>query len=377
MKYCINCLQPDTRPNTVFSENGVCPACSYYNSLSSVDWDERKSELQEVVSYGKTHCNSSYDCIIGVSGGKDSTRQALFVKEQLGMNPLLVCLSPPPQQLTIRGANNISNLIKLGFDCITVNPAPATWRDLMKISFYKYGNPFKSTELALFSSVPRYAIAYQIPLIWWGENSALQLGESSVMGGSGSDGNNLRNMNTLSGGDISWILEENFLEKDILQYLYPSELEFQKAGIRVVFLGYFWRDWSLIDNGNFSALRGLDVRDDKPWEMGEYIGVTALDEDWTPWNQMLKYLKFGFGRTTDYVNEDLRRGRLTREEAIKLVELYDGKCANKYIRSFCEFIGISVDEFWQHVDSSVVNDSLFEKIDVGVYRPKFTVGVGL
>jgi hypothetical protein len=293
------------------------------------------------------------------------------------MNPLLVCLSPPPQQLTIRGANNISNLIALGFDCITINPAPGIWRDLMKVSFYKYGNPFKSTELALFSSVPRYAIAYQIPLIWWGETSALQLGESSVMGSSGSDGNNLRKMNTLSGGDFSWILEENFLEKEILQYAYPPERDFEKAGIRIVFLGYFWKVWSLIDNGNFSALRGLDVRDDKPCEMGEYVGVTALDEDWTPWNQMLKYLKYGFGRTTDYVNEDLRRGRLTREEAIKLVELYDGKCSDKYIQSFCDFIETTVDEFWRHVDSSVVNQKLFKKIERGVYQPKFEVGVGL
>ena len=377
MKYCSKCLQPDTRPNTVFSEDGVCPACNYHESLPNVDWDERKEEIKEIIAFGKAHSNSGYDCIIGVSGGKDSTRQALFVKKQLGMKPLLVCLSPPPQQLTLRGANNISNLIQMGFDCITVNPAPGVWRDLMKLSFYKYGNPFKSTELALFSSVPRYAIAYQIPLIWWGENSALQLGESSVMGRSGSDGNNLRKMNTLSGGDISWILEEGFSLKEILQYAYPSESEIERAGIRIVFLGYFWKIWSLIDNGNFSALRGLDVRDDKPWEMGEYVGVTALDEEWTPWNQMLKYLKYGFGRTTDYVNEDIRRGRLTREDAIKMVELYDGKCAEKYIKSFCDFIEISIDDFWQHVDSSIVNKNIFERVEPGVYEKKFIVGEGL
>ena len=219
MKYCAKCLQPDTRPNTVFNKDGICPACSYHDTLSAIDWDERKKEIDEVVSFGKKHSNSGYDCIIGVSGGKDSTRQALFVREQLGMNPLLVSLLPPPPELSIRGANNVSNLIKLGFDCITINPAPGIWRDLMKVSFYQYGNPFKSTELALFSSVPRYAIAYQIPLIWWGENSALQVGESSVMGKSGSDGNNLRKMNTLGGGDISWILENDFLKRNFAVFI--------------------------------------------------------------------------------------------------------------------------------------------------------------
>jgi len=377
MKYCKLCLQPNTRPNTVFSENGLCPACVYHASLLSIDWDVRKKEIEEVVRFGKRNSNSGYDCIIGVSGGKDSTRQALFVKEKLGMNPLLVCLSHPPQQITLRGANNISNLIELGFDCITINLAPKIWRDLMKLSFYKYGNPFKSAELALYSSVPRYAIGYQIPLIWWGENSALQLGESTVMGRTGSDGNNLRKMNTLSGGDISWILEQGFPREKILQYAYPSEKEIERAGIRIVFLGYFWPDWSLIDNGNYSALRGLDVRNDKPWEMGEYVGVTALDEDWTPWNQMLKYLKYGFGRTTDYVNEDIRRSRLTRDQAIKIVEQYDGKCSEKYIQSFCDFIEITIDDFWRHVDSFIVNKKLFEKIDRGIYKKKYKIGVGL
>lgn len=377
MKYCKKCLQPDTRPNTQFSENGICPACVYHSTLHSVEWDERMEEIQEMVSFGKKNSSSGYDCIIGVSGGKDSTRQALFVKEKLGMNPLLVSLSRPPQEVTIRGVNNISNLISLGFDCVTINPAPEVWKGLMKRGFYEFGNPFKSTEMALFSSVPRYAIAYQIPLIWWGENSALQLGETSVMGKSGGDGNNLRNMNTLSGGDVSWMLKNGLRSQDILQYKYPSEIDFEKANIRIVFLGYFWKVWSLIDNGNFAALRGLDVRDDNPSEMGEYVGVTALDEDWTPWNQMLKYFKYGFGRTTDYVNEDLRRGRLTRKEAIQLVERYDGKCADKYIKSFCDFIGITVDEFWRHVDSSVVNQTLFEKTGQGTYLPKFEIGVGL
>ena len=93
----------------------------------------------------------------------------------------------------------------------------------------------------------------------------------------------------------------------------------QKGQHSICISWLFLENLVLFDNGNFSALRGLDVRDDKPWEIGEYAGIMALDEDWTPWNQMLKYLKYGFGRTTDYVNEDLRRGRLTRDEAISLL----------------------------------------------------------
>lgn len=376
MKYCVKCLQPDTRPGTRFDEHGVCPACNYHASLKDVDWDARKKELEEIVAFGKANNHSGYDCIIGVSGGKDSTRQAIFVKDVLKMNPLLVNLGYPPEQVSQRGVDNVSNMIRHGFDCISINPAPQVWRKLMRHGFYEYTNWCKSTELALFSSVPRLAIAYQIPLIWWGENAALQLGDLNVMGKSGSDGNSLRKMNTLGGGDLTWLLSEEIRHNNILQYIYPSEKEMGDANLRITFLGYFWKDWSLLDNGNYAALRGLEIRNEKPWEIGDPLGITSLDEDWVTFNQRIKFLKFGFGRVADYVNEDIRNGRITREQGIVLNELYDGTCSEKYIESFCRYIGITVREFWEQVDKSV-NTELFIKDGLGKYSPKFKVGVGL
>jgi N-acetyl sugar amidotransferase len=376
LKYCSKCLQPDTRPNTKFSSDGVCPACSYAETLSTVDWDQRQSELKEIVSYGRSHSNSIYDCIIGVSGGKDSTRQALYVKEQLGMNPLLVCLNYPPQQVTQRGVDNLSNLIALGFDTVMIQPSPVIWRDLMRKGFYEYGNWAKSTEYALFSSVPRLAIAYQIPLIWWGENPALQLGDMKTLGNHGGDGNNLKYMNTLGGGDITWLLDEKIRKNNILQYIYPPDEDMQKAKLRIIYLGYYWEVWSLLDNALFATARGLKVRDPLPRETGDLYGVTSLDEDWVTLNQMIKYLKYGFGRITDYVNEDVRRGRMTREKGIELVEKYDGSCGDQYIESFCQYIDISKDEFWKVVDS-YVNKNLFEKDASGRWIKKFKVGQGL
>jgi len=376
MKYCKTCLQTDTRPGIKFDEFGICPACNYHKSLQQVDWDERRSELDNIVAFGKANNHSGYDCIIGVSGGKDSTRQAFFVKDVLKMNPLLVSLGYPPEQVTQRGVDNVSNMINHGFDCISINPSPQVWRKLMKEGFFKYTNWAKSTELALFSSVPRLAIAYQIPLIWWGENAALQFGDLNVMGKNGSDGNNLRKMNTLSGGDISWLINNEIRKKDILQYNYPSEKEMDHANLKITFLGYFWKDWSLIENGNFATLRGLDIRNEKPWEIGDPFGITSLDEDWVTLNQMIKYLKYGFGRISDYVNEDIRNGLISREEGIELNKKFDGSCSPEYINSFSNYIGITVDDFWEQVDKSV-NLELFTKQGKGKYSPKFEVGIGL
>ena len=174
MKYCVKCLQPDTRPNIKFDEHGICPACNYYSRLGNIDWNERCGILQNIVSeYKKNNTKNKkyHDCIIGVSGGKDSTRQALWIREKLGLNPLLVCLAYPPDQVNNLGANNLSNLIELGFDIHTVSLGPKTWKKLMLASFRKYTNWCRSTELALFAAVPRLAIRYDIPLILYNFNS--------------------------------------------------------------------------------------------------------------------------------------------------------------------------------------------------------------
>lgn len=375
MKYCSKCLQPDTRPNTRFDENGVCPACNYFDTLKDVDWDERRKELDAIVEFGRQNNHSGYDCIIGVSGGKDSTRQAIYVKEVLKMKPLLVCLGYPPEQVSERGVFNISNMIKQGFDCIVVNPAPQVWQKLMRKSFLEHGNWAKSTEYALFSSVPRLAIAYQIPLIWWGENPGLQLGDLGTMGKTGGDGNRLKYSNTLGGGDISWLLTE-VKKNEILQYIYPSDSEMENAALRIVYLGYYWKDWSLINNGNFSALRGLDVRLQRPQDIGDTFGITALDEDWVGMNQMIKFYKFGFGRMSDYANEEIRLGRMSRAEAIDLVRKYDGKCADEYIESFCRYIDLPLADFWALIEK-YVNKNLFDKTGKNTWTPKFEVGTGL
>lgn len=376
MKYCPNCLQPDTRPNSRFTDAGICPACDYFERLQHVDWQERYEILEDLLARRERRPGQSYDCIIGVSGGKDSSRQALWIRDRLGLKPLLACLSYPPEQVTERGVDNLSNLVSLGFDVVVSAPAPGTWRRLMRASFDRFVNWARSTELALFSSVPQLAIRHDIPLILWGENPGLQLGDLKTLGRTGYDGNNLRYMNTLSGGGLDWMLEDGASPSELIPYRYPSPDAFEAHGLQIVYLGWFLGDWSLVNNGLYSVASGLRMRTDTVENTGDLAGVTSLDEDWVTLNQMIKYYKFGFGRVTDYVNEEIRLGRLTRDEAIDLVERYDSACAPDYIAAFCAYIGISVDSFWDRVRASA-NPRLFEVRPDGSLRRRFKVGVGL
>jgi len=375
MKYCKTCLQPDTRPNTYFDDKGICPACNYFNALADVDWEERLDILRDLFVKFPRRKGQYHDCIIGVSGGKDSSRQALFLRDRLGINPLLVCLSYPPEQVTERGVSNLSNLIEHGFDVLVSAPAPQTWMDLKKEGFKKFTNSFRSTEMALFSTVPQIALRYNIQLVLWGENPALQLGDMKTLGKNGYDGNNLRYLNTLSSG-LEWMEKTGKTKNELIPYVYPSPDAFEKAGLQIVYLGWFLGDWSLVNNASYSCTTGLEIRSDTVAKTGDLYGVTALDEDFTPINQLIKYYKFGFGRVTDYVNEEIRLKRMSREDGIAVVELFDDAQDQSYIAQYCDYLSISVDDFWKQVYQAV-NLELFRIDDSGNIIRKFKVGFGL
>ena len=246
----------------------------------------------------------------------------------------------------------------------------------MRAAFLRFTNWARSTEMALYSSVPQLAIRYGIPLILWGENPGLQLGDLKTLGRTGYDGNNLRNMNTLSGGDLGWMTEDGFDPGRLVPYRYPAPEAFEANDLQIVYLGWCLGDWSLINNGLYGAANGLQIREDRVENTGDLAGVTALDEDWVTLNQMIKYYKFGFGRVTDYVNEAIRHRQMTREEGVSLIEQYDDACSPAYIASFCEYIDISVDEFWAQVHRSV-NRDLFDLLPDGRIVRRFQVGIGL
>ena len=274
MKYCRSCLQPDTRPNCDFRKDGICPACYYYKDSLKEDFEERFEVLKELLKKNKKKSNQLFDCIIGISGGKDSTRQALWVRDKLDLKPLCVCFSYPPEQVTELGVNNLSNLIELGFDTLVISSEPQTWKKTLREGFMKYQNMQKAGEYAIISCVPKVAIRYKIPLIFWGENPGWQLGDMKTIGKTGYDGNNLRFMNTLSGGDLKWLLDAGLTKENLITYKHPSSEEFDAADIQIIYLGWFWNDWSIIDNGMYSIANGLGIRSQTVIETGDSSRVS-------------------------------------------------------------------------------------------------------
>lgn len=374
MEYCKKCLTTSLRPNSNFAV-GLCIACRF-SETSADERVSRKYWLDEIRSIirakRRMKQRTAYDCIVGVSGGKDSLRQALWVRDKLEVNPLLVCVGYPPLQMSETGAQNLSNIIEQGFDLINIQPAPNTSRILTKRSFLKFGNLCKATELALHSGVPRIALKKGIRTILWGENPALQVGDAGVQGKSPIDGSQHRNLNTLTAGGLDWL---NIKPHNLHWYSYPTKSEFESRRLDMFYLGPIWEDWAALNNATYSAFNGLNFSKFSGEYTGDILQASMLDEDFTNINMMLKYYKFGFGRATDAVNESIRLGVLSRDAAIEIVKKYDGICDEQIITDFCNYIGINRDEFWKVVHE-YTNTNIFE-ICSNTLRPvpKFEVGV--
>lgn len=369
IRYCRQCVNITTRPNIAFSDDGLCPVCQHFNERkkNGIDWDARMEELKRLIAQGKKDTHSCYDCIVGVSGGKDSNRQAHIIRDELGARPLLVSLVYPPEQITERGAHNISSLVSCGFDIVTISCNPQVWKTMIRRAFDKYCNWCKATEYALYASVVHMAIAYKIPLIFLGENPTYTIGESE--GSSDGDATSMRNSNTLQGGDPPPELTEGIDPKDLYFHIYPSASDMEYLNVKIYYLGYFIEDFNCIKNLEFSLKHGLNIRPEPPEETGDITHSQSLDEDFYPMNQMLKYLKMGFGQVNDKVTEMINLGAMTREEGIDLVKKYDGKCHERYIKKFCDYLEISESEFWNQVEP-YVNRDFFEKDSFGKWKMK-------
>ena len=375
MLYCKKCLQPNTRPGIIFDENQVCYACLYEEEKKKIDWEQRLNELKQITQNAKEKAKklgSPYDCVIGVSGGKDSSFQAIYAKEKLGLNVLLV--NCEPDGLTEIGRHNMENLLNIGFDAVKIRPNPKIMKKLSKKAFFEHGNAIKPSEYPLWASAYIIADRFDIPLVIQGENAALTLGVAGTGLGTNDDALNVNEGDTLAGGNASdWVDDETGIN-ELFFYQFPNKKKIREKEIRAIYLQYYLKEWSQVYNADFAISRGLWGRaTDELKDIGRYRRYTALDADMTIVNQMLKYYKFGFGFATDEACYDIREGRLTREDAIWLVKEYDGGCGEKYIVDFCNYLDISQELFWETVDK-FVNKDLFEKNEKGKWVPIFEVG---
>ncbi len=348
IRYCSKCVMPETKPDLFIDDKGVCNACRAYEKRAVIDWGKREEQFQEIIGKYRSKDGNNYDCLIPVSGGKDSTYQVITMLEH-GMNPL--CVTATTDKLSDIGRRNIENIKKLGVDYIEVSTNPVVRRRINKLTLSQVGDISWPEHLTIFTIPVRIAVQLKIPLLVWGENS------QNEYGGPASDSDNntltrrwLEEFGGLLGLRVSDLVGQVGIEKKhLIQYTYPTNEELDNIGVTGIFLGYYF-PWDGHNNALVAQAYGFESN---PTVVeGSVINYENLDNLQMRVHDYFKYLKFGFDRTNDWCSVHIRRGRLTRNQGIQLVKKHGGKFPAKYL-------GIALKEILDEMDMTVEG---FEKI---------------
>jgi N-acetyl sugar amidotransferase len=345
MNYCRVCILPDTRPNLKIDADGNCN-CPASTKARPVNWKQRKAAWRKLVQEVRAK-RASYDCVIPVSGGKDSTWQVITALDW-GLRPLAVTWKSPARNRL--GEANLQNLIRLGVDHIdlTINPKVEkkfTWK-----AFEKLGSPAIPMHMALHAIPLRVAVNYRIPMILWGENSAYEYGgdENKNLKGTQLTPEWFRRYGVTHGTRAEDWAGPGLTLEELTPYRFPSARELQQYPVRAVFLGQFF-PWDPLETFKVAQRHGFQAAPEP--KTGLYKFADIDDSFLITLHHWMKWYKFGFTRLWDNLSQEIRRGRMSRAQAIGIVKKRGEEFPSREIVDFCRFVGVTRHKFMQVVES--------------------------
>lgn len=374
MRYCTRCVYPEIAVNTLFDDEGVCGACRVqeeFDELSEEFWARRRDVFQQIVDDARDLDGNRYDCVIAVSGGKDSYFQTYVIKELYGLNPLLVTYHG--NNYLAEGQRNLDRMREVfGVDHIVVGPSVQTLVKLNRLCFRKMGDMNWHAHCGIKTVPIQVAVRYRIPLIVWGEVTWSIAGMFSP-GDYVEFSKRTRLEHDMRGYDwFDMIDEEEGIEaRDLLWARYPSDDEIDELGLRGIYIGNFFR-WD--PNEHAEKMRreyGFEVARE-PFER-TYRRMSNLDDmHENGIHDYLKYVKFGYGRASDHASKDIRLGYMTRDEGIEMVRRYDHVKPRRDLERWLRYVGMSEEEFdaiadgfrdprvWRKENGEWVKDNLWD-----------------
>jgi N-acetyl sugar amidotransferase len=348
MQYCSRCLYPANHPlNITFDDEGVCSGCRVHEEKNTLDWGKRWERLKTLADSYRNRSDSGYDCIVPVSGARDSYFIVHKVRKELGLNPLLVSYNK--HYNTRRGHRNLAYLRTIfDLDIYTQVINPQTVKKITRETLRLRGSMYWHVLAGQTVWPVQVAVRNKIPLIIWGHHQGLdQVGMFSHTD-EVEMSRKYRKEHDLMGLEAEDILaqSDNLKEADLQAYLYPHDKELAKVGVRGIYLGNYIR-WDtkqqhedMIEQYGYETAaqqRTFDTYNDV--DCVHYSGL----------HDQIKFHKTGYGRATDHACREIRFGRLSRAEGIELVRKYQN-LAPQDTDQFLNWMGIRDDEFATLVD---------------------------
>ena len=359
IRYCRECLFPDTKPDLFFNKDGICDAClsaKRKNGIEdSVDWKQRDADFLKVLIEAKKNSGDKYNCIVPVSGGKDSTWQVYAMKEIHKMKPLAVTFDQFDQTPT--GIHNLNVLKEIGVDHVHFSLNPRVVKKLVRKGFEIIGDPYWVNHVGIWTVPMHFAIMFKAPLVVFGENPQFEYG------GPEHSRNNMimdkkwrQELGGMRGFREEDVIDDEITSEDLSMLYFPDDESIKKNNIMGTFIGHFYK-WEPFKHTDFVKTLGWKPLPEPP--AGSWMAIENCDMRFIDIRERIKFLKYGYGRSTDQLNIGIRNNEITRNEAIDIVKKIDGKVDEINIRDFCQFLEISREDYGRIMDSFVNTDIFY------------------
>ncbi|MBG0789054.1 MAG: N-acetyl sugar amidotransferase [Desulfovibrionaceae bacterium] len=378
MRYCSRCVSPMSSAAPItFDDNGVCSTCKVANQRDSVDWDARMKKFERLCDRYRSKDGMHYDCIIPVSGGKDSYFQVHIMKNVLGMNPLLVTYHGNNYLPT--GMENLRNMREVfGCDHIFFTPSIRVLKAMNRLCMHIMGDMNWHAHCGINTYPIRVAVETNTPLMIWGEHGFMDIGGMHSYNDFVEFTYRNRHEHDLRGYEWYDILAEaekygeELETKDMIPFMHPSDEDMERVGVRGIHLNNYVR-WDANTHG--PLMEKLYGFKESPEEFERtYRRMSNLDDmHENGIHDYLKYIKFGYGRATDHACKDIRAGLMTREQAVEEVRKRD-HIKSKDIWRWLDYVGWTEQYFdevcdrfrdprvwWKGPDGEWMKDNLWDE----------------
>ena len=357
MTYCVRCVLPGSKPGLVLDTEGVCSACRSVERKHQIDWRERERRLRALCDEVRGSNGNGYDCVVPVSGGKDSIYQAATMSRDFDLKVLGVVVVPHLQ--TPEGIMNLNALVEnVDVDLLKISVKPTTLERVRTLALLKLGNPNYAEHRVVFSAVARAALFYNVPLVVWGEDIAVEFG-GTVKDADGS-AEQLINNDLFREASFEDLLGGEVADEDLFMYTHPDIEELRRKNIRSIYLGYYrwwdgYRHYKVAQEYGFQGRRGGPLS-------GNLLAYDNIDEKLCEIHIWFKFLKLGFWRPHDQCCYRIWNAQMTREEAVEEVNRLQYEFPNEYLAEFLEYHSLSEVEFWECAERWR-NHDLWRRVD--------------
>ena len=353
LNYCKNCVYPENAVNLSFNNDGICSACEAleYHSISNENefWHNRRLRFEKLVKNIKSKNTSNYDCLIPVSGGKDSYYQTHMMCKEYGLKPLLMTYHGN-NFLEVADKNRDSMREVFDADHIVWGPSVEVLKKLNKLTFKVMGDMNWQNHCGIVSAPIQVAVNFKIPIIVWGETpwdvSGMHDIDDYVEFSA-----RTRHEHELRGYEWYDLIkyDSSLEEKDFIWAKYPSDKDILEVGVRGIYIGNYFK-W---EPNNHSEL----IKKSYGWREAEvpfertYRRMSNLDDRYENGiHDLMKFVKFGYGRASDHASKDIRTKDMTRDEGIEMVKKYDSVVSSD-LYHWLDYVDMSEDEFWNIADT--------------------------